>query len=153
MSLFGTTQYEFIKELKEERQRLVTELGNIDSLISEYGNIPDKLKGELLEEWAMFASIDLIQGLDYIETGVSRLNEIIGMDSTQLKKAAKLVVERKVAATTLLQREMGLGFSRATRIIEKLAEMGIIAIHEGSKPAEVLGTDLSALQEFEEFKD
>ncbi len=152
MALLDTTP-EFIKELKAERQRLATELGNIDSLISEYRNMSDKFKGELLEEWAMFASMDLIQGLDYIETGVSRLNEIIGIDSTQLKDAAKLVVERKVAATTLLQREMGLGFSRATRIMEKLAEMGIIAIHEGSKPAEVLVTDLSALQDFEEFKD
>ncbi len=77
MSLFGTTQNEFIKELKAERQRLATELRNIDSLISEYGNIPDKLKGELFAEWDMFARMELLMGMDYVETGVSRLIEII----------------------------------------------------------------------------
>ena len=52
--------------------------------------------------------------------------------------AARLVVQRKNASATFLQRRLKIGFARAARIIDQLEEIGIVGPPEGSKPREVL---------------
>ncbi|NMP36905.1 MAG: DNA translocase FtsK [Clostridiales bacterium] len=55
-----------------------------------------------------------------------------------LPKAIEVVVEAQMASTTLLQRKLKLGYARAARIIDELAERGIVGPFEGSKPRKVL---------------
>ena len=52
--------------------------------------------------------------------------------------AARLIVQRKNASATFLQRRLKIGFARAARIIDQLEEMGIVGPPEGSKPRQVL---------------
>ena len=52
--------------------------------------------------------------------------------------AARLVVQRKNASATFLQRRLKIGFARAARIIDQLEEAGIVGPPEGSKPRQVL---------------
>lgn len=54
--------------------------------------------------------------------------------------AVEVVLEAKMASTTLLQRKLRLGYARAARIMDELEEHGIIGPFEGSKPREVLIT-------------
>lgn len=54
------------------------------------------------------------------------------------KAAVAFVIENQVASTTLLQRKLNLGFSRAGRIMDQLEERGIVGPQEGSKPRKVL---------------
>ncbi len=52
--------------------------------------------------------------------------------------AARLVVQRKNASATFLQRRLKIGFARAARIIDQLEEIGIVGPPEGAKPRQVL---------------
>ncbi len=62
-------------------------------------------------------------------------------------QAGECVIEMKMASTSMLQRRLKLGYSRAGRIIDQLHELGIIGPFEGSKPRQVLVT----LDEFREI--
>jgi len=75
-------------------------------------------------------------------------NADIAIDSTgqgedgdeMIPKAIEVVIEQGMASTTLLQRKLKLGYARAARIIDELAEKGIVGPYEGSKPRKVLIT-------------
>lgn len=53
-------------------------------------------------------------------------------------KAIDVVIESGQASTSMLQRRLGVGYARAGRLIDQLAERGIIGPYAGSKPREVL---------------
>ena len=60
-----------------------------------------------------------------------------GNDS-MFKDAVRVVVESNKASTSLLQRRLRVGYSRAARIMEEMEEQGIIGPADGSRPREVL---------------
>jgi S-DNA-T family DNA segregation ATPase FtsK/SpoIIIE len=55
-----------------------------------------------------------------------------------LDEAIDLVVGTGRASTTFLQRRLGIGYPRASRLMDQLEEEGIIGPAEGSRPREVL---------------
>ena len=55
-----------------------------------------------------------------------------------LADAIRLVVEMDTASTSMLQRRLRLGYTRAGRLIDMLERRGIISGYEGSKPRQVL---------------
>jgi S-DNA-T family DNA segregation ATPase FtsK/SpoIIIE len=61
-----------------------------------------------------------------------------------LADAIELVVEMGTASTSMLQRRMRLGYTRAGRMMDMLERRGVISGYEGSKPRQVLitGQDL-----------
>lgn len=52
--------------------------------------------------------------------------------------AARVVVEYDQGSTSLLQRRLRVGYSRAARIIDQLEEAGVVGPPDGTKPREVL---------------
>ena len=56
-------------------------------------------------------------------------------------EAARLVVREKMASISFLQRRMGVGFSRAGKLIDMMARDGLLGPPRGSKPREVLVAD------------
>src|SRR5262249_31024397 len=58
-----------------------------------------------------------------------------------LRDAIVLVVEMGTASTSMLQRRLRLGYTRAGRLIDMLERRGIISGYEGSKPRQVLVTE------------
>jgi S-DNA-T family DNA segregation ATPase FtsK/SpoIIIE len=58
-----------------------------------------------------------------------------------LGDAIRLVVEMGTASTSMLQRRLRLGYTRAGRLIDMLERRGIISGYEGSKPRQVLVTE------------
>ena len=62
--------------------------------------------------------------------------------------AIKVAVDANMISTSLLQRKLSLGYSRAARIVDKLEKLGIVGPFEGSKPRKVLITP----QEYLELK-
>jgi S-DNA-T family DNA segregation ATPase FtsK/SpoIIIE len=69
-----------------------------------------------------------------------------------LTDAIRLVAEMQTASTSMLQRRLRLGYTRAGRMIDMLERRGVISGYEGSKPRQVLVTEadlprvLAALQ-------
>ena len=70
-----------------------------------------------------------------------------------LSDAIRLVAEMQTASTSMLQRRLRLGYTRAGRLIDMLERRGVISGYEGSKPRQVLIAEadvprvLAALQE------
>jgi DNA segregation ATPase FtsK/SpoIIIE, S-DNA-T family len=58
-----------------------------------------------------------------------------------LGDAIRLVVEMGTASTSMLQRRLRLGYTRAGRLIDMLERRGVISGYEGSKPRQVLVTE------------
>jgi S-DNA-T family DNA segregation ATPase FtsK/SpoIIIE len=58
-----------------------------------------------------------------------------------LRDAITLVAEMGTASTSMLQRRLRLGYTRAGRMIDMLERRGVISGYEGSKPRQVLITE------------
>jgi S-DNA-T family DNA segregation ATPase FtsK/SpoIIIE len=61
-------------------------------------------------------------------------------------EAARTVLESQRGSASLLQRKFGIGYTRASRLIDMMAEQGIVGEFKGSQAREILLT----LEEFEE---
>ncbi len=68
-----------------------------------------------------------------------------GGDDDMYKDALRVVVESGKASTSLLQRRLRIGYARAARIIEQMEEQGVIGAADGSRPREVLITNIDDL--------
>jgi len=69
-------------------------------------------------------------------------DEISDADEEILEKCLEVIYSEKKASTSLLQRRLRLGYTRAARMIDILESRGIIGAGEGAKPREIL-VDLS----------
>ena len=69
-----------------------------------------------------------------------------------LEEAVKLVVESGRVSTSLLQRRLGIGYPRASRLIDQLEEEGVIGPADGNKPREVLWQEDKDEADYEEFE-
>ncbi len=65
-----------------------------------------------------------------------------GGDDDMYKDAMRVVVESGKASTSLLQRRLRIGYSRAARIMEQMEEQGAIGPADGARPREVLISSL-----------
>lgn len=64
-------------------------------------------------------------------------------------QAAKFIIEKEKASIGMLQRVFKIGFNRAARIMDQLAEAGVVGEEEGTKPRKVL----MSMEEFNEMND
>jgi len=62
------------------------------------------------------------------------------------KDAVRIVLETQRGSVSLLQRKLGIGYSRAARLVDMMAEVGLVGDYKGSQAREVL----FALEEWEE---
>ena len=62
-------------------------------------------------------------------------------------QAGKFVIEKEKASSGMLQRMFRIGFNRAARIMDNLAEDGVVGPEEGTKPRKILMT----MDQFDEF--
>lgn len=53
-------------------------------------------------------------------------------------EAVKIILQTKQASVSMLQRRLGLGYTRAARLIDMMEEEGIVGPYRGSKPREIL---------------
>ena len=61
--------------------------------------------------------------------------------------AGKFIIEKEKASIGMLQRMFKIGFNRAARIMDQLAEAGVVGGEEGTKPRKILMT----MEEFETY--
>jgi S-DNA-T family DNA segregation ATPase FtsK/SpoIIIE len=61
------------------------------------------------------------------------------IDSSLLSKAISLAKEKGEISTSYLQRKLGIGYSKAARLIDEMEEKGIVTPPDGNKPRKYIG--------------
>jgi len=136
-------------------------LGNGDMLFYPSGYVkPVRLQGAFVSDTEVQRVVDFwssqADGVNYdesiseyvasqpVETSGGSANGAAENDGRDeyFMDAARFVVEKEKASTSMLQRVFKIGFNRAARIIEQLEEAGIIGEEEGTKPRKVLVTQI-----------
>lgn len=136
-------------------------LGRGDMLFSPVGSTkPSRIQGCFVSDEEVESVVDFIKGrhtteydstiMEDIENRAIASNKDKGGAGTSaddvddsdpmLSAAIEFVVESGQASTSMLQRRLKLGYARAARIMDIMAEMGVIGPYAGAKPREVLIT-------------
>jgi S-DNA-T family DNA segregation ATPase FtsK/SpoIIIE len=127
-------------------------LGQGDLLFSPVGSSRlQRIQGAYIDEpqiealtsfWARQGEPELREDLlEQVEPEAVEKSDEEGFDPDEdplLGDAISLVVEMGTASTSMLQRRLRLGYTRAGRLIDMLERRGIISGYEGSKPRQVL---------------
>ncbi len=120
---------------------------------------PQRVQGALVTDSEVSKVVDFLkkQGMavDYdidIENQISMPVAESGGDGRSdrdeyFAQAGRFIIEKDKASIGMLQRMYKIGFNRAARIMDQLAEAGVVSEDEGTKPRKVLMTP----EEFEEM--
>lgn len=101
----------------------------VDYIIKDYADmLPDEISLEEGSQNALFSQ-ELTTSLD-VEESDTDLDD-------KYEEARLVVIETQKASTSFLQRKMGLGYSRAAKIVDQLEENGVIGPQQGSKSRQV----------------
>ena len=129
-----------------------TLLGQGDMLFSPVGSsrlqriqgayVDEEQIGKLTEQWRRQGEPEFREELlEAVEEEVVEGGAEDGFDPDEdplLSDAIRLVAEMQTASTSMLQRRLRLGYTRAGRLIDMLERRGVISGYEGSKPRQVL---------------
>ena len=132
-------------------------LGQGDMLFSPVGTSRlQRIQGAYIDEAQIAALTEFWRAQGEPELREELLEEVIADDAGAdgggdadfdpdedplLEDAIVLVAEMQTASTSMLQRRLRLGYTRAGRLIDMLERRGVISGYEGSKPRQVLITE------------
>ncbi len=130
-------------------------LGQGDMLFSPVGSgkvqriqgayIDEQQIAELTDAWRRQGEPELheelLEEVESEDGGDSDEAELHPDEDPLLEDAIALVAQMGTASTSMLQRRLRLGYTRAGRLIDMLERRGIISGYEGSKPRQVLITE------------
>lgn len=104
----------------------------------EMSKIIEKLETELISLRIKIARIeDYLEDIPFFRDYAS-LEQPLKEDEPLYEKALELVKQSKSASSSMLQRNLSIGYARASRIITFLEEEGIIGPANGMEPRKVL---------------
>jgi len=78
-----------------------------------------------------------------LQSAAAPEEDVTDEDEELVEKCLEIIRQEKRASTSLLQRRLRLGYTRAARIVDILEQRGILGPGEGAKPREIL-VDLDA---------
>jgi DNA segregation ATPase FtsK/SpoIIIE, S-DNA-T family len=81
---------------------------------------------------------------DQLESSAQVEEEVTEEDELLVEKCLEIIRQEKRASTSMLQRRLRLGYTRAARVVDILERRGILGPGDGAKPREIL-VDLDAL--------
>ena len=84
---------------------------------------------------------ELLEEVESEDDGGGGDDEFDPDEDPLLSEAIALVAQMGTASTSMLQRRLRLGYTRAGRLIDMLERRGVISGYEGSKPRQVLITE------------
>jgi S-DNA-T family DNA segregation ATPase FtsK/SpoIIIE len=114
-----------------------------------------RVQGALVEDHELQAVIDFVcnasapsfnQELIQVATGTKQpgADESTGFETAlqdpMWDDAVRVILKSKRGSASLLQRALGVGYTRASRLLDMMGEAGIVSDHKGSKAREVLMT-------------
>lgn len=137
--------------------RTILDQGGAEYLLGKGDMLFKPSGGKLMRLHGPFLSDDEVQGVvahwkhhltptfevDFSQWGAERAfspgNKQNGPHNDEIyEKAKEFVLQHKKASTSLLQRQLGIGFNRAAKIMDQMENEGIIGPANGSKPRIVM---------------
>ena len=97
-----------------------------------------KVVAAALEPGALPAAPPLATKPELSEADDGGEDDVDPFDDELVREAAKLVVAHQQGSTSLLQRRLKVGYSRAGRLMDQLEELGVVGPFQGSKARDVL---------------
>lgn len=135
-------------------------LGKGDMLFYPQGyQKPARVQGAFVSDEEVSAVVEFLkshtENVEYSEDITNHISnpgfeesKAFGGDRDQyFAEAGKFIIEKERASIGMLQRVYKIGFNRAARIMDQLAEAGVVGPEEGTKPRKVLMT----MDEFNEY--
>ena len=140
-------------------------LGKGDMLISPYGlPKPLRVQGAFVSDAEVSAVVEylssqstgtdtrleeqMLEKMKEVQAAGSVSAETGGNDKDVLfAEAGKFLIEKDKASIGMLQRWFKIGFNRAARIMDQLADAGVVGEEEGTKPRKIL----MSMEEFEQY--
>ena len=120
---------------------------------AEVGAVVDFLSSQKAEnqEGSQIIAEQMQQMQNSIESAVSADSSSAGGNDRDVlfMEAGKFIIEKDKASIGMLQRWFKIGFNRAARIMDQLADAGVVGEEEGTKPRKVL----MSLEQFEQYID
>ena len=120
-------------------------LGKGDMLLVEPGaSKPTRAQCSLISDKEIESITNFIKaqkGPDYIEDilDIQKKPTFKKFDKDEVyEEAVKLVLETQQASVSVLQRRLGLGYTRAARLIDMMEDEGVVGPYQGSKPRDLL---------------
>ncbi len=100
----------------------------------------DELKEQVerLSEKQNSQYTDLMLQLKKIEDHFASADITIIDEDAMYEEAKELIIEHQTASTSLLQRTLNIGYSRAARLMDLLEENEVVGPMEGAKPRKIL---------------
>lgn len=121
---------------------------------------PARVQGAFVSDKEVGAVVDFLvkqtSETQYNEEVNNKITNTINLDAVQggasdkddyFAEAGRFIIEKEKASIGMLQRMFKIGFNRAARIMDQLAEAGVVGPEEGTKPRKILMT----MEEFEEY--
>ncbi len=119
-------------------------------LLTASSNIPRRLQGpwvsqedvhKVVSHWQAQGGVsEPVVGIEHIDDGPAGIDGVDDDDDELLSAARDLVVRSQLGSTSMLQRKLRVGFSRAGRLMDLLERGGVVGPSEGSKARSVLMT-------------
>lgn len=119
---------------------------------------PQRVQGAFVSDQEVAAVVEFLTSqelaTEYMPDIESRISAVAAPSAPEQKgsgrdeyfeQAGKFIIEKEKASIGMLQRMYKIGFNRAARIMDQLAEAGVVGEEEGTKPRKVLMT----MEEFE----
>jgi S-DNA-T family DNA segregation ATPase FtsK/SpoIIIE len=107
--------------------------------------IDEEQVAEITEAWRRQGEPEfheeLLEEVESEQTASDDEDSLSPDEDPLLDEAIALVAQMGTASTSMLQRRLRLGYTRAGRVIDMLERRGIISGYEGSKPRQVLITE------------
>jgi len=127
-------------------------------LVSASSSRPQRIQGAWVDEECIHRLVahwrrqvpepDYVEGIAGEDAAGGRAGAEVDEDDELLAEAMELVVRSGLGSTSMLQRKLRVGFSRAGRLMDLLERRGVVGPSEGSKARAVLMT----VEEFEELE-
>ncbi len=93
---------------------------------------------------------DMMEHMDNAVRTDAEKEEVAAEYDPRLPEAIDIVIDMGQASISMLQRRMRIGYAKAGRLIDEMAQRGIVSEADGAKPRQVLITREEAQQMFEE---
>ncbi|HMK63402.1 MAG TPA: DNA translocase FtsK, partial [Acidimicrobiales bacterium] len=116
-------------------------------LLTASSSVPRRIQGPWVAEsevrsvvahWRRQRQAQYVEGVAGPEGGPAASGGVDDEDDDLLQHAMELVVRSQLGSTSMLQRKLRVGFSRAGRLMDLLERRGVVGPSEGSKARAVL---------------